>query len=312
MERIDIAGIAIETEIAGSGPPLLFLHGGDYVAQNRAFLDRLAQRFRVDRAAPSRVRPYAAPGVVPQRARHRLSLSRPARPPRPERHRAGRLVVRRLDRARNGGAVAEPDRPARADRHARGQVRRPRGARHRRHLRPAGRRGAAPHLCRPGARTSPITAALDDREALAIARDREATSLYGWKPYMHDPALVPLAAPDHAARRWCCGARRTASSRPPTASVSPPRCRTHASSGSPRAAHYPQIEQPDAVAAAIERFAQELKPSFARSENPSHRRCPDPRFARMTSEENGNDAGLAFQRDGLSPGLAAARATPTA
>ena len=43
MERIDIAGIAIDTEIAGTGPPLLFLHGGDYVAQNRPFLDRLAR-----------------------------------------------------------------------------------------------------------------------------------------------------------------------------------------------------------------------------------------------------------------------------
>ena len=29
MERIDIAGIAVETHIAGAGPPLLFLHGGD-------------------------------------------------------------------------------------------------------------------------------------------------------------------------------------------------------------------------------------------------------------------------------------------
>ncbi len=45
MEIIDVGGIAIETEIAGTGPPLLFLHGGDYVAQNRAFLDRLARRF---------------------------------------------------------------------------------------------------------------------------------------------------------------------------------------------------------------------------------------------------------------------------
>ena len=25
---------------------------------------------------------------------------------------------------------------------------------------------------------------------MAIARDREATALYGWKPYMHDPALA--------------------------------------------------------------------------------------------------------------------------
>src|SRR6266566_829337 len=47
MERIEISGISVETVIAGTGPPLLFLHGGDYVAQNRAFLDRLAQRFRV-------------------------------------------------------------------------------------------------------------------------------------------------------------------------------------------------------------------------------------------------------------------------
>src|SRR5258706_10825787 len=47
MEHIDLGGIAVETLIVGSGPPLLFLHGGDYVAQNRPFLDRLAQRFRV-------------------------------------------------------------------------------------------------------------------------------------------------------------------------------------------------------------------------------------------------------------------------
>src|SRR5438067_8975590 len=47
MERIEIAGISVEALIVGAGPPLLFLHGGDYVAQNRPFLDRLAQNFRV-------------------------------------------------------------------------------------------------------------------------------------------------------------------------------------------------------------------------------------------------------------------------
>src|SRR5947207_15135843 len=47
MERIEIAGRAVEALVAGSGPPLLFLHGGDYVAQNRPFLDRLSERFRV-------------------------------------------------------------------------------------------------------------------------------------------------------------------------------------------------------------------------------------------------------------------------
>src|ERR1051325_8275129 len=47
MERIDIAGIAIDTEIIGTGPPLLFLHGGGHVAQHRAFLARLSPRVRV-------------------------------------------------------------------------------------------------------------------------------------------------------------------------------------------------------------------------------------------------------------------------
>src|SRR2546423_8382636 len=47
MERIEIAGIPVEALVAGAGPPLLFLHGGDYVAQTRPFIDRLAQHFRV-------------------------------------------------------------------------------------------------------------------------------------------------------------------------------------------------------------------------------------------------------------------------
>src|SRR4051794_34895209 len=47
VERIEVGGISLEAWIGGDGPPLLFLHGGDYVLQNRPFLDRLAQRFRV-------------------------------------------------------------------------------------------------------------------------------------------------------------------------------------------------------------------------------------------------------------------------
>src|SRR5260370_15301163 len=47
MERIELGGISLELTIAGTGAPLLFLHGGDYVAQNRPFLDLLARHFRV-------------------------------------------------------------------------------------------------------------------------------------------------------------------------------------------------------------------------------------------------------------------------
>src|SRR4029077_2545862 len=47
LDNTDLGGLAVETTILGNVPPLLFLHGGDYVAQNRAFLDRLARNFRV-------------------------------------------------------------------------------------------------------------------------------------------------------------------------------------------------------------------------------------------------------------------------
>src|SRR5215469_17685929 len=47
MERIQIGDVLLELRTAGEGRPLLFLHGGDYFAQNGAFLERLAQRWRV-------------------------------------------------------------------------------------------------------------------------------------------------------------------------------------------------------------------------------------------------------------------------
>ena len=47
MTRIEIGRVALEAFTAGRGPPLLFLHGGDYVRQNRRFLDRLAQSWQV-------------------------------------------------------------------------------------------------------------------------------------------------------------------------------------------------------------------------------------------------------------------------
>ena len=47
MERIAIGEVSLEVLMAGEGPPLLFLHGGDYFVQNRGFLDRLARTWRV-------------------------------------------------------------------------------------------------------------------------------------------------------------------------------------------------------------------------------------------------------------------------
>ncbi len=42
MERIAIGEVSLEVLMAGEGPPLLFLHGGDYFQQNRQFIEELA------------------------------------------------------------------------------------------------------------------------------------------------------------------------------------------------------------------------------------------------------------------------------
>src|SRR5437868_15461939 len=47
MERLQIGEVSLELLTAGDGPPLLFLHGGDYFAQQREFFDKLARHWRV-------------------------------------------------------------------------------------------------------------------------------------------------------------------------------------------------------------------------------------------------------------------------
>jgi len=253
MERIEIGGIAIDTEIAGTSPPLLFLHGGDYVAQNRAFLDRLAARFRV--IAPR----HPGFGHTPRPAWFRTV------------HDIAYLYLDLLDRldlndtvlvgSSLGGWIA-------LEMAVRSQSRIGRlvlidsvgvkfGGREEREIADIYALPADEVLARTFADPSlhvPDYSRLDDGEALAIARDREATSLYGWKPYMHDPALVHwlhritrpalvlwgerdgIVAPSY-------GERLAAAL--PNASLE----------NIEAAAHYPHIETPDTVAAAIERFA---------------------------------------------------------
>ena len=104
------------------------------------------------------------------------------------------------------------------------------------------------------ARVLPDYASLGDGELTAIARDREAAALYGWRPYMHNPGLrqwlhrvrVPtlvlwgdndgIVTPDYGEK--LCSALPSA------------RFERIAQAG-----HYPQIERPDAVADRIEAFA---------------------------------------------------------
>jgi pimeloyl-ACP methyl ester carboxylesterase len=252
MERIDLGGIAVETDIAGSGPPLLFLHGGDYVAQNRAFLDRLAARFRV--VAPR----HPGFGDTPRPAWFRSV------------HDIAYLYLELVDRLdlkdallvghSFGGWVA-------LEMAVRSQQRLSRlvlidslglkfGGREEREIAdiyalPAEevvRRSFAEPL-----RVLPDYAALDDDALLQVARDREATALYGWKPYMHDPALVHwlhrITLPALVLWGEADGIVAPSYGENLAAAL---RARFENVTG---AAHYPQIEQPEVVAAAIERFA---------------------------------------------------------
>ena len=253
MEHIDLGGIAVETLIAGTGPPLLFLHGGDYVAQNRTFLERLARRWRVvaprhpgfgATARPAWFRTVHDIAYLYQDLMERLALKDTLLvgssfggwlalevAVRSE-ARLGRLVL--IDSL--GLKLGDREERDIADIYAL----------------PA--EEVLRRLFVEPVHVVPDYATLADGELLAIARDREATALYGWRPYMHDPSLA------HWLHRITCptlvlwgeedGIVTPAYGEEVAALIPNARFELIA-----EAAHYPQIEQPEKTAAAIERFA---------------------------------------------------------
>jgi pimeloyl-ACP methyl ester carboxylesterase len=255
MERIEVAGLSVEVLIAGSGPPLLFLHGGDYVAQNRPFLDRLAQHFRVVMPRPPGFGATERPPwfrTVGDIAYLGLDL-------------LDRLDLRETTVVGSsfGGWVA-------LELAVRSTARISRlvlidtlglkfGDREARDIADIYALPADEVLRRTfsdPARCVPDYAQLDDAEVQAIARDREATALYGWKPYMHNPALVHwlhrITVPSLV--QWGDKDGVVAPSYGEKLAAALPHARFETIAG---AAHYPQIEQPEAVAEHIARFAQE-------------------------------------------------------
>ncbi|HTZ38188.1 MAG TPA: alpha/beta hydrolase [Stellaceae bacterium] len=249
METIDVRGVAVETLVRGAGPPLVFLHGLDHFAQHQRFFDLLARRFRV--VAPRH------PGF--------------GRSPRPEWLRSvGDIAYLYLDLierlaldevllvgASFGGWVAMELGIRSTARLGRLVLIDSLG------LKFGGRDEAeiadiyalpADEVVRRSfadPANAPDYATMDDAAVEAVARDREAAVLYGWRPYMHNPSLghwlhrlaVPtlvlwgerdrVVEPGYGERlaRAIPGARFA----------------TVAAAG-----HYPPVEQPEAVAQAIE------------------------------------------------------------
>ena len=254
MERIQIGEVSIELLTAGDGPPLLFLHGGDYFAQHREFFDNLARHWRV---------------VVPRHPGFGNSE-------RPDGFRTVHDLaylyldlLQRQDFGRAtlvgssfGGWIAlemgvrcleRIDRLVLID-----SVGVKFGGREERDIADIYALPTGELLRRSffdPARVAPDYAGLGDDELGVVARDRQATALYGWRPYMHDPGLrqwlhrvrVPalviwgendgVVTPDYG-RQLCRSL--------PDARFEP----------IPRAGHYPQLERPDLVADSIERYAR--------------------------------------------------------
>ncbi len=252
MAAIEIGKYGLDGSIAGAGPPLLFLHGGDYVAQNAAFLDRLTRRWRV--MAPRH------PGFGHSERPDGLRTI----------HDLAYLYLDWLDRQRDGvvvvgssfgGWIALEIGVRSVEKISAlvliGSLGVKFGGREERdivdiHALPEDERHRRTFF--DPAQVLPDYAALSDDELIAIARDRQATALYGWRPYMHNPGLkqwlhrvrVPtlvlwgdndgIATPDYGEKL--------------SAALPNAKFRHIAQAG-----HYPQIERPDMVADAIEHFA---------------------------------------------------------
>jgi pimeloyl-ACP methyl ester carboxylesterase len=254
MERIDIGETSIEALVHGEGRPLLFLHGIDYFAEQIPFLYRLSEHFRV--IAPRH------PGFGATR--------------RPDWMRTvgdiAYLYLDLLDRlalddvllvgSSFGGWVAM-ELAVRSTARLAGLVLIDSlglkfGGRDEVEITDIFALSASEVVAHNFADPSraPDYTSLDDAAVEEVARDREAAVLYGWRPFMHNPSLkhwlhrlrVPnlviwgeedrIVAPAY-------GAHLT--QRLPGARFVP----------IANAGHYPQIEQPEKVAAAIETFARE-------------------------------------------------------
>ena len=256
MARVDIAEVSLEVSLAGEGPPLLFLHGGDYFAQNRGFLERLARRWRVMiprhpgfggfRAArtgsvPSTTSPISTSTFSSSSASSDvvlvgssfggwIALEMCVRSV----ERIGRLVLIDTLGVKFGGREQRDI----ADIYAL----------------------PADEVLRrtffDPARAAPDYTRLDDAEAASIASDRAADRALRLAPLYARSWPAKMAAPGARAEPWSIWGQSDGIVAPdygqklcrslPDARFEPIR----------EAGHYPQIERPDEVADAIERFAR--------------------------------------------------------
>ena len=246
MEKIEVAGVALDLERRGSGPPLLYLHPEHYAHLHDPFVAALAQDWTV----------YAP--------RHPGFDGRP--PPRDFR-RVDDLAYLYLDLLRHlglkdvavlgasfGGWVALEM-----------AVRNDAGMRALGLIAPLGvkfggrdDRGFADLSALPDdeaarclfAGPPPNLGAFSDDQLIAVARDRQYLAYYAWKPYLHNPVLARwlhrIAVPIHLL--W---GGRDGFADPALGNQLADRIPHSRLDILPAAGHYPQIERPDDTVAAL-------------------------------------------------------------
>jgi pimeloyl-ACP methyl ester carboxylesterase len=254
MERTEIGEISLEVLSAGGGPPLLFLHGGDYFAQHREFLGRLARRWRV--IAPRH--PSFGGSARPDSFRTVHDLAYLYLDLLDQRDLRGVVLVG----SSLGGWIALEMCVRCLQRISRvvliDALGVKFGGREERDITDIYALPSEEVLRRTffdPARVAPDYSVLDDEEAASIARDRAATALYGWRPYMHNPALRQWL---HRVRvptlvLWGENDGIVARDYGEKLCRSLPDARFELIR---EAGHYPQIERPGEVADAVERFAR--------------------------------------------------------
>ena len=252
MARMMLAGADLEIESEGTGRPLLFLHGEDYFRQHRPFFELLAKRFRIVIPRHPGFGSSSLPegfGSVDDLAYFYLDLMDAMKLERPV------LVGASL-----GGWIAlemAVRAPTAFDKLVLlGTVGVKMGGREDRDFADIYQIPETEMrtltFADPG-RFVPRYGELSQADLISIARDRESTLHYAWRPYMHNPTLKTwlhrVRTPTLMVWGEQDGVVRPEYARALAQTLPNAKLEMVAKAG-----HYPQIEQAEQVAALIASF----------------------------------------------------------
>jgi pimeloyl-ACP methyl ester carboxylesterase len=252
METLDVRGIPVEIHKAGSGPPLLYLHAGQYCGQVRPHLDALAKKWTV--IAPLHPGYGAASGVNDLRSVDDLAY----------------LYLDLLDQLRLDGVVlvgASLGGWIALEMCVRNHARLSKlvlvssvgvkfGGREERDFADLFYLPdveAFPMLFADPKRHAPDYAAMSAGQLEQLARERHMLAHYGWRPYLHNPGL----------RRWLhrvdlptlvLWGEADGFARPSYGQALASALPSATLKLIPGAGHHPGIEQPEATMHAIDAF----------------------------------------------------------